>query len=313
MKRTNLILIGVFAALIALAVFLPKGNKPGFGSGGKGKGAAVETTFRITTVVAEKKDLHSYLEINGDVEADNSVEVYPDIAGKLARLSAHLGSTVKKGEQIAAVDPSKPGASYALSPIYAPISGTVTSMPHKLGATVSTGTPVAVIGDISNLQVVAKIPEREIAVLKTGLKAVVTFEAYPGIEFGATIFRVSPLVDSTSRTKEIYLSFDEDDSRINAGMFAKIKLFTTIARGAVTVPEDALVQIYDQYFVYVVGEDSIVSKREVKKGSTVDGIVELRSGLQEGERVAYQGVSVLSDGVKIKDIGAASSKKGDAQ
>jgi multidrug efflux pump subunit AcrA (membrane-fusion protein) len=310
MKRNKLILIAVFAALIALAVFLPKGNKAGAGSGGKGKNPAAETTFRITTVMAEKKDLHSYLEVNGDVEADNSVEVYPDIAGKLARLGAHLGSTVKKGEQIAAVDPSKPGASYSLSPIYAPISGTVTSMPHKLGATVTTGTAIAVIGDISNLQVVAKISEREIAVLRTGLKAIVTFEAYPGVEFPATVFRVSPLVDSTSRTKEIYLSFDEDDARINAGMFAKIKLFTTVARGAVTVPEDALVQNYDQYFVYVVGDSAIVSKREVKKGSTVDGIVELLSGIKEGERVAYQGVSVLSDGAKVKDIGEAATTKG---
>lgn len=313
MKRNKLILIGAFAALIALAVFLPKGNKSGAGSDGKGKDGAAQTTFRITTVVAEKKDLRSYLEVNGDVEADNSVEVYPDIAGKLARLSAHLGSTVKKGEQIAAVDPSKPGASYALSPIYAPISGTVTSMPHKLGTTVSTGTVIAVIGDITNLQVVAKISEREIAVLKTGLKAVVTFEAYPGLEFPATVFRVSPLVDSTSRTKEIYLSFDDDDPRINTGMFAKIKLFTSVARGAVTLPEDALVQNYDQYFAYVVGEDSTVSKREVKKGSDVDGVVELLSGIKEGDRVAYQGVSVLSDGAKVKDIGTASTTKGGAE
>ena len=138
MKRKNLTLIGILAVLIALAVFLPKGNKSGFGT--KGKGAAPETVFRITTVQAEEKDLHSYLEINGDVEADNTVEVFPDISGKLARLSAHLGSAVKKGQQIAAVDPSKPGASYALSPIYAPISGTVTSMPQKIGSTVSTST-----------------------------------------------------------------------------------------------------------------------------------------------------------------------------
>jgi multidrug efflux pump subunit AcrA (membrane-fusion protein) len=309
MKRKNLTLVGIFAVLIALAVFLPKGNKPGFGPRGKGKGGATETVFRITTVQSEEKDLHSYLEINGDVEADNTVAVFPDISGKLARLSAHLGSTVRKGEQIAAVDPSKPGASYALSPIYAPISGTVTSMPEKIGATVSTGTTVAVIGDISNLQVTAKIPEREIAVLKTGLQAIVTFEAYPGVDFPATIFRVSPLVDSISRTKEIYLSFNEKDSRVNAGMFAKIKLYTTVAKDAVTVPEDAIVQNYDKYYVYALNDDSTVTKREVRPGVTVDGIVQILSGLKAGERVAYQGVTVLSDGVKVKDIKADKNDK----
>jgi len=231
--------------------------------------------------------------------------VYPDISGKLVRVNAHLGSSVRKGDRIAAVDPSKPGSSYALSPVYAPISGTVTSMPEKIGATVSTGTVIAVIGDISNLQVAAKIPEREIAVIKTGFHAIVNFEAYPGVEFPATIFRVSPLVDSVSRTKEIFLSFDDEDSRINAGMFAKIKLYTTVARGAVTVPEDAVVLNYDKQYVYVVNDDSTVSKREVKRGVTVDGVSQILSGLDSGERVALQGVTVLSDGAKIKDIGAS--------
>ena len=306
MKRKNLILIAVFVVLIALVAFIPKSNKQGPGQPGKGN--TQETVFRITSVVAEKGDLHSYLEINGDVEADNTVEVYPDISGKLVRINAHLGSNVRKGDRIAAVDPSKPGSSYALSQVYAPISGTVTSMPEKVGATVSTGTVIAVIGDISNLQVSAKIPEREIAVLKAGLRAIVSFEAYPGIEFPATIFRVSPLVDSISRTKEVFLSFDDEDSRINAGMFAKIKLYTTVARGAVTVPEDVIVQNYDKYYVYAVNDDSTVSKREIKRGVTVDGFSQVLSGLNEGERVALQGVTVLSDGAKIRDIGASGEK-----
>jgi len=295
MKKKNLILIGVFAALIALVVFIPKGDKPA---------ASVETTFRITSVLAETRDLQSYLETNGDVEADNTVEVFPDISGKLARLYVHLGSNVKKGEKIADVDPSKPGANYELSPVFAPISGTVTSMPEKIGSTVSMGTVLAIIGDISNLQVTARIPERNIAVLKTGLPAIVTFEAYPGVDFSASIFRVSPLVDSTSRTKEIFLSFKDDDSRINAGMFAKIKLFTTVSRNSVTVPEDSIVTNYDKQYVYVVNDDMTVSKREIRKGVTVDGVCAVLSGLSSGERVAYQGVTVLSDGVTVKDIGA---------
>ncbi len=295
MKKKNLILIGVFAALIALVVFIPKGDKPV---------ASAETTFRITSVLAETRDLQSYLETNGDVEADNTVEVFPDISGKLARLYVHLGSNVKKGEKIADVDPSKPGANYELSPVFAPISGTVTSMPEKIGSTVSMGTVLAIIGDISNLQVTARIPERNIAVLKTGLPAIVTFEAYPGVDFPASVFRVSPLVDSTSRTKEIFLSFKDDDSRINAGMFAKIKLFTTVSRNSITVPEDSIVTNYDKQYVYVVNGDMTVSKREIRKGVTVDGVSAVLSGLSAGERVAYQGVTVLSDGVTVKDIGA---------
>jgi RND family efflux transporter MFP subunit len=190
--------------------------------------------------------------------------------------------------------------------VYAPISGTITATPQKIGATVYTGTSVASIGDISNLQVSAKIPERDIAVLKTGLKAIVTFEAYPGVEFPAHAFRVSPLVDPASRTKEIFLSFDSKDERINSGMFARIKLFTTVTKGCVTVPEESIVTADDKKYAFIVGSDNTVAKREVTVGASVDGVCEILSGLKAGERVADQGVSSLADGAKVKDISAKS-------
>jgi RND family efflux transporter, MFP subunit len=313
MKKKNLLLIAAFAIVIVVVIVLPKGNKNG--AGGPGMPAkSGDTVFRITSVEATRADLQSYIETNGDVEADNTVDVYPDIAGKLVTLRAHLGTKVSKGEAIADIDPSKPGASYALSPVYAPISGTLTSVPQKIGATVSTGTSIAQIGDIGNLQVSAKIPERDVAVLKTGLRAIVTFEAYPGVEFPVHVFRVSPLVDSTSRTKEIYLSFDAEDTRINAGMFAKIKLFTTVSKGCVTVPEESIVTNYEKQYVYAVNGDSTVTKREVKIGTTVDGVTEILSGLKVGEKIANQGVTSLSDGVKVKDISTkAETSSGGAQ
>ncbi len=298
MKRRNLILAAAFALAVVLLVALPKGNK-----GGRNVGDDGTTAFRITTVTATKADMTDYLEMNGDVEADNTVSAYPDIAGKLARLHVELGSAVKKGDLIAEIDPSKPGERYALSPVYAPIRGTVTSTPQKAGATVSTGTAVAVIGDIDRLQVVAKVSERDVAVLKKGLRAVVTFEAYPGVDFPATVFRVSPLVDSTSRTKEIFLSFDKADARINSGMFARVKLYTTLHRDSVTVPEDAIAQNYEKYYVYVLNDDDTVSKREITRGITVDGKSQVTSGLEVGETIACQGITVLSDGAKVRDVG----------
>ena len=304
MKRRNLILVATFVALIVLLIALPKGKK------GTRPGAGAEAAaFRVSTVAAKTADLTDYLEMNGDIEADNTVSVYPEIGGKLARLRVELGSTVRKGDLIAEIDPSKPGERYALSPVYSPITGTVTSRPLKAGATVTTGTAVAQIGDVDRLQIVAKVPERDVAVLRKGLKATVSIEAYPGVDFAATVFRVSPLVDATSRTKEIYLSFDGQDSRVNSGMFAKVKLYTTAYRDAVVVPEGAIVQSYDKTFVYVINGDDTVSRREVIRGITVDGMSQVVKGLEAGETIAHQGVTVLSDGAKVRDVG----KKEDGQ
>ena len=174
----------------------------------------------------------SYIETNGDVEADNTVEVYPDIAGRLVSLRAGLGSFVRKGDAIAEIDPSKPGASYAISQVLAPILAPTSFRYRRLdgfGFERSRRDQ-----DISRLEVSARIPERDVGMLKNGLKAEVSVEAYPGEIFAATVASVSPLVDSVSRTKEIRLAFDSVDARINAGMRSG-QLYTTVSDNAVVV------------------------------------------------------------------------------
>ena len=267
--------------------------------GGKGKG---NTVVSVRTMVTEETTLHGYVSTNGEVESQNSVSVFPDMGGKVISTNVVLGSTVKKGDIIAYVDPSEPGTNYRSSPVYAPISGSIISTPLKNGTKVTTNNAITIIGDINNLQVTASVPERYVAVLRPGLKANVTVEAYPDVIFKATVTRVSPVVDAVSRTKEIILHFDSHDERINAGMFAKVKLYTEDYKGSVVMPSDSLTENGDRFFAYVVNDDSTVSRRLVKKGKTVDGIVQIIEGVKAGEKVVIQGQTALGDGSRIKDI-----------
>ena len=118
------------------------------------------------------------------------------------------------------VDPSRIGAAYRNSPVYAPIAGIISKTPLSPGMTVSPSTSVTVISAGESLEINARIPEREVAGLAPGLAAEVSLQAYPGETFRASVTRVSPVIDSGSRTKLITLKFDRNDSRINAGMFA---------------------------------------------------------------------------------------------
>ena len=158
------------------------------------------------------------------------------------------------------------------------------------------------IGDIENLQVTASVPERYVAELKTGLKAEVYLEAYPGVVFTATVSRVSPVVDAATRTKEIILNFDKKDSRINAGMFAKVKLFISKYEGHIAIPKDAVVEQDENSYLYIVNDDNTVSKRVVKLGKSVDGIIQVVDNVMPGERVVVDGMLAISDGVKVYDI-----------
>lgn len=198
------------AAVVAINATKNTENAGGPGKGGgRGRGGTGNTIFTVRSAEAVKKTLNDYVITNGEVESQSAVEVFPSMGGKVQQINVLLGSQVKKGDVIAKIDPSEPGTKYALSPVEAPISGSIVSTPLKVGTKVTTNSAVTMIGDIDNLQISASVPERYVSELKTGLKAEITVEAYPDVIFMATVSRVSPVVDAATRTKQVIMNFDK--------------------------------------------------------------------------------------------------------
>ncbi|MBQ9494189.1 MAG: efflux RND transporter periplasmic adaptor subunit [Treponema sp.] len=259
-------------------------------------------TYSVRTQIAEVQTLHDYVNTNGDIAAENSVAVYPDIGGRIVSTNVSLGSYVQRGDIIARIDPSEPGSNFALSTVYAPINGRIVSTPLRAGTRVSTQSAITTIGDTSRLQITAHIPERYVSTITNGLKAEITVEAYSDMLFSATVTHVSPVVDAATRTKEIILTFDKDDERIDAGMFGKVKLYTVDYDGYVAVPTDTIVTKSNTNTIFVVKDDATVEERIVTLGRTVDAHVQILSGITAGERIVVEGQRVLSDGASVNDI-----------
>ena len=310
-KKSKISLIVTVAAVLltVAAVVIINATKNTENAGGPGKGGARgrggtgNTIFTVRSAEAVKKTLNDYVITNGEVESQSAVEVFPSMGGKVQQINVLLGSQVKKGDVIAKIDPSEPGTKYALSPVEAPISGSIVSTPLKVGTKVTTNSAVTMIGDIDNLQISASVPERYVSELKTGLKAEITVEAYPDVIFMATVSRVSPVVDAATRTKQVIMNFDKKDSRVNAGMFAKVKLYTSKYSGKLVVPSDAIVTNDDDVsYLFVVNDDYTVSRRTVKTGKAIDGMIQVTDNLMAGERVVYEGMLSLSDGANVNDL-----------
>ena len=266
-------------------------------------GKKSQTVTPVRTVVANEVILQDYVMTSGDIQTQTSIEVFPSIGGTVVQMNVSLGSPVKKGDVIGYIDPSEPGSYYAKSPITCPISGSILTAPAKPGQKVQASSVITKIGDIENLQISAKIPERYVAELAVGQKAEIKLEAYPDVSFSASVVRISPVVDSATRTKEIILNFDKKDSRINAGMFAKVKLFTSAYKGTFAIGQDSIVSNSDKNYLFVVNDDDTVSKREVTLGKNVDGYYQILSGVEFGETVVTEGMLTLYEGAKVRDIG----------
>jgi len=207
MNRKKIVLV-----LIIISVLLIVGCKKITDNQEKRKTAIIEnqiTTFAVSTTLSVQGEIKDYLELNGDISARSTVDTYADTAGKLKNIYVKVGNSVRKGQIIADIDPSRPGMTFAASPVKASISGTVTEVPQQIGSVITPNLSIARISKMDELQVVIYVAERFISKLKIGLPAVIKSEAYPDIVFEGKIREISPVVDKVSRTIEVKLSLND--------------------------------------------------------------------------------------------------------
>jgi len=310
MKLKKTVIVFVLVMIVAAVVFtsMATGKK----TTNNDQQIASSPVFTVRAENAEIRTMEAYLEVNANIVSGHQIAVLPEANGRLVSMRVGLGSTVQRGALIAEVDPSRPGAEYSISAVYAPVSGTVISSPQPVGSTVSTGTVLMTIAANNSIEIEAMIPEREVGQLRTGLKAEIRLEAFPGEIFSAALTRVSPVVDPVSRTKKITLRFDRqtnglNDPRINTGMFARVKLNTRTYENVISIPQEALVEHRGKTVVYVLStgseDEPCVEMREVIAGVIIDREVEIKSGLKAGESVVVQGQQFLTDGALVRVIG----------
>jgi multidrug efflux pump subunit AcrA (membrane-fusion protein) len=292
--------------------FLIALSSAAFISCGKKKSAAsdedAESVYAVNAQVVRQGNLDNYLEFGGDVSSVSAVDVHPDASGKISRILVSVGDSVKKGQIIAYVDPSLPGMNYSESPVKSPIAGRITSFPPTLGTMVSQMYSVAQVSDTEELQIKINVAERYVSRISDNQVAVVTFDAYPGVEFSARVFEVSPVLDTASRTLLVKLKIDPADSRIRAGMYARVRLITDVIEDAVVVPSTAIVYRNGKPYIFVTrgtveaGGKTTVQMIGVREGLTVDNQTEIQSGLKKDDIIIVKGQSLLSDDSRVKVV-----------
>lgn len=280
--------------------------------GASGSRGAIATTTRARTVsvraaAIKKASLNTYTKIHGDVVSATEVKVYASVAGKLLERRVALGERVLQGTVLATVDPSKVGQTYLPNPVESPLAGTVLSIPVNPGDTIGTTTVIATVGDLSKLRISTAVSERYVGNLKIGTSAQVSFDAIPDLIFNAKISELSPVIDPSSRTRDVKLSLAKSDPRILPGMFATIKLVIESRDNVLVVPRSAVTLSSQGAYVFVVNEKSdgtyTATRKDIELGLEGEEFFELASGLAEGESVVTEGRSVVTDGDNLRLVG----------
>lgn len=298
MKSTKVIAFAGIGLLVS-ALFFSCSKK---GSGNAESDA--ETVFAVNAYKAVPKNLDNYLEFGGNVQTASSVDIYPDVqSGKISKIYVKVGDKVKKDQVLCEVDASRPGMDYKNSPIKAPVAGTITSFPYNIGQTVAASMPVGKISSTGTLEVKTNVAERFVSRVAMNQKAELTFDAYPGEKFPAILVEIDPVLDTSSRTLGIKLVQTPPDSRLKAGMYARIKLITDTKKDTIVIPDNVIVTRNEEDIVYIVDSlTNTVKASPVKKGIRVDDKQEIEMGITPGDLVVIKGQALLTDGAKVNVV-----------
>src|SRR6056297_71160 len=298
-KIGRIVVLLLLAALLAIGIYFGLerfGGEIGSKSGGEKENEAAagaegpagdeeqQTVFAVSTTKAVQGQIKDYIDVNGDVVTKTRVDTYPDTAGKLSGLYVEVGERVRKDQVIAEVDPSRPGMQFSASPVKAPISGMITSLPVQVGSTVSQQMTVAQVSKMDDLELRVHVAERFISKMQVGLSAEIRFEAYPSREFTGRVREVSPVVDPVSRTLELKISISDGTDILKAGMFGEVKIITEEKLKVVKIPSDSLVRRFGDDFVFVVNRDAAAA--DAGSEGTDSGAEDTAAGAEQTDAAA---------------------------
>lgn len=155
------------------------------------------------------------------------------------------------------------------------------------------------VADLDMLQVVADVYERDLALVKEGQFAVVKVEAYPDVDFPATVASIGDVVDPASRTIKLRAWVNNQDHRLKPEMFARLHIQIGDATRILAVPKEAVLEVDGKQFVYVVEDGNRYVKREVKATAFTPDQMRILEGLVPGQRIVIKG-AVLIKGQEVK-------------
>jgi cobalt-zinc-cadmium efflux system membrane fusion protein len=176
----------------------------------------------------------------------------------------------------------------------APIEGTVIARHTTVGAVAQPGgDPLIEIGNPSSLWVVAEVFERDLAEVHDG--AAVDIELPTRAAAAGHVVSVGSALTGALRTAPVYIALDDVGAAadVRAGMFARAKIKAPAGKSIVLPAESVLIEDGKTYVVFVkTGEDLFVA-RKVEVGRSIDGRVEIVSGLAPGEDVVTRGALLI--------------------
>lgn len=180
-----------------------------------------------------------------------------------------------------------------LIPIRSPATGIVLSREVTTGAVVNASSDLFTICDLSSIWALAAVQEQHLPRLRPGVPARVSVQAYPDRTFPGRVLRIDEKLDPETRTVSARIEIDNRAGLLKPEMYATIDLDSGLSESAIFIPQDAVQDINGQPTVFVAVDPESFRPVPVAVSRSIEGLIQVTSGLKGGERVVSRGSFIL--------------------
>jgi RND family efflux transporter MFP subunit len=197
--------------------------------------------------------------------------------------------------------------------IKAPFNGTVLTknadvgeIVSPLGASSTSRAAIVTLADMSSLQVEADVSESNIEKIKQQQNCEITLDAYPGFRYAGYVDKIVPTADRSKATVLVKVAFKNYDSRVLPEMSAKVLFLNAPVDQSnlnkapkLVVPKTAVVTRNSVSVIYKVVNNNAV-EFIVTTGNDLGNLIEILSGISDGDKIIEKVTEKISDGSKVK-------------
>ena len=180
-----------------------------------------------------------------------------------------------------------------LIPIVAPGSGYILEKKVTPGVTVQPSTDTFLIGELSQVWMLASVRQENLAGLRLGQPATVTLPGVPGQRFPGQITNLGQEFDETTRMMKVRIVLNNPGNRLKPEMLANAEIPVGKGKPMLLVSSDAVQQVNNENVVFVQTASDHFEIRPVRVGETTGGKVPVLEGLKPGEQIVVQGSFIL--------------------
>ncbi len=185
--------------------------------------------------------------------------------------------------------------------VLAPFSGEIIRKYVDSGALVSPTTPLVNLVHIETLKVLANVLERDIPLLRQGMRVSIQTEAYPGKSFEGKVERINKALDIATRTLQAEIYIPNTNRLLKPGMFARLRVALSEKLQTLVIPRNAILEEAGSKFIFVVKGNQAL-RTSIVTGFEEDPFVEVLEGLSEGDLVVVRGQESLGDRSVVRVI-----------